>query len=720
MKRFLTSLKFTILSTIFLAGFIINSFIFRSPLAAAILLIFFGFLVIPILGRSAAPRETKNVQMLYGLFVLLSTVAIVGSIFYYLSAFTAPVAITMILFFPPLSWLIWQRIPQSEDVVAPGHNPLSGSTEKLKPLVIAAASTIILLLVVLFSIISKAATESAICSPWEVATPMFFLIFATISGLLTALSWRGCKKTIILPIFATSLFAFLAVALLVFPLGFGFDSFIHRATENHIAQYGTITPKPFYYIGQYSIILFFHYAFLLPIDWLDKIFVPLLTAILIPLAWITAAAHLLKDKKIATAILPIIFLLPLSSFIVTTPQGWDNLWFWLLILLSIPRQLDRDNQPIWPLVVGALATVLIHPIAGLPAILLIAFLAAATDPRRQKYPHLAAVFSWIIFLFGCLALPVMFVINNWKSGLAGSFDFSALSPNALIQNFHLNLFFENRFSPLLDFVYLFGWNQIILIIIAAMLGIIITARRKILTNINLSLSTLRLYIIMAVILFINYVVINSAVDFDFLIDYERGNYAARLIPLAIYCLSPFLIIFAGRIFTTLEKKPIVLKISALIFLVTLITSAFYLNYPRHDNYETGHGYNVSSSDIAAVIDVERDAAGADFVVLANQMSSAAALQEFGFKKYYGDQFYYPIPTGGALYQLFLKMNESPSRETALVAMDLIDVDRIYYLVSDYWWQAEKIIEVAKTNANNWWAIDNGEITIFEYNRQLGG
>ena len=53
-------------------------------------------------------------------------------------------------------------------------------------------------------------------------------------------------------------------------------------------------------------------------------------------------------------------------------------------------------------------------------------------------------------------------------------------------------------------------------------------------------------------------------------------------------------------------------------------------------------------------------------------------------------------------------------------MDLIDVDRIYYLVSDYWWQAEKIIEVAKTNANNWWAIDNGEITIFEYNRQLGG
>lgn len=708
MKHWLAKAKFTILSVIFLAGFVINAFIFESSIAAAVLLIFFLLLIIPALGRSAAPKETRIIQNIFGFFLLLSVVAIIGSAAFYLASFTAPVAITMVLLTPPIAWLIWQRIPPKEDAPARGHNPLSGSSEKPTKTGMAAAAVIILLLTAAGTTLSQAETEEAIRSPWEAAPTAIFLIIGLASILLVSLLWRGRERRISLPLVSGFLFVFLAVAFFVFPLGYGFDSFIHRATENHIAEFGTITPKPFYYIGQYAIILFFHHAFLLPIDWLDKILVPLLTALLLPVAWFAAAAHLLKEKKLAAASLIFLFLIPLASFIVTTPQGLGNLWFLIILLLAIPKIIDKSNLPVWPLIGGGLAAVLIHPIAGTPALLFLALLLTNTDSEKQKYPRITQGFSWIIILFGCFALPISFIINNLRSGQGLDFDFLALAPTALVHSLHLDWFFENRFSPILDFVYLFGWNQILLLIIGATVGIIWKWRE--------TAKTIQIYVAVAVVLFINFIIINSAVDFSFLIDYERGNYAARLIPLAVFCLIPFLIVFAAGWFKSVEGKPLILKISSIVLLSALITANFYLTYPRQDAYETSHGYNLSAADTAAAIDVERDAAGADYVVLANQMASAAAISEFGFKKYYQNQFFYPIPTGGSLYQIFLKMNERPDRATALAAMDLLEVDRVYYMVSDYWWQSEKIIETAKTNANDWWGINSEAVIIFEYDR----
>ncbi|MFH1253222.1 MAG: hypothetical protein V1664_02720 [Candidatus Uhrbacteria bacterium] len=722
MKHWLASAKFTILSVIFLVGFVANAFLLTSPLVAGFLLLLFIFLIITALGRAAVPREAKATQALFGFFILISTIAIVGSGFYYLASFTAPVAITMVLLSLPLAWLLWQRIPPKEDVPIKGHDPLTGPTAFLTRSGTLITAIIILLFTAAGFILSQSSTEQAIRSPWEVTNPIIFLIFGLAISLLVFLLLRGHERWFSAPLVSMALFIFLAVAFLIFPLGYGFDSFIHRATENHIAEFGTITPKPFYYIGQYAIILFFHYAFLLPIDWLDKILVPLLTALLLPLTWLIAAAHLLKNKKTAVATLAFLFLIPLSSFVVTTPQGLGNLWFLILILLATPRLTDKNNLPIWPLVVGGLATALIHPIAGIPALLFLGLMAANPNDQKQKYPRLAQVFSWIIILFGSLALPATFIINSLRSGQGWGLNFLALSPTALIHNLHLDLFFANRFSPILDFVYLFGWNQILLLFIGALVGLIWAWRNSGATGLptvalaKVGRSPLRIYAAMTAILVINFLILNSAVDFSFLIDYERGNYAARLIPLIIFCLIPGLIFFAGHWFSSLEKKPLVLKISSAILLSALIVSNFYLTYPRQDAYETNHGYNLSLADIAAVTDIERDAAGVDYVVLANQMSSAAAIKEFGFKKYYNDQFFYPIPTGNPLYQLFLKMNDHPARETALAAMDLLEVDRVYYLVSNYWWQSEKIVETAKTNADDWWVVNDGKITVFEYKR----
>ena len=142
-----------------------------------------------------------------------------------------------------------------------------------------------------------------------------------------------------------------------------------------------------------------------------------------------------------------------------------------------------------------------------------------------------------------------------------------------------------------------------------------------------------------------------------------------------------------------------------LLITAMATSAFYLTYPRRDAYETSHGFNVSESDITAVYEIESMANDTSYAVLANQNVSAGAIRSLGFAKYYGDLFFYPIPTGGDLYTFFLDMNNAPTRETAMNAAALLDetckqsehcqqetISSVFYVVNNYWWESNRIIE----------------------------
>jgi len=105
-------------------------------------------------------------------------------------------------------------------------------------------------------------------------------------------------------------------------------------------------------------------------------------------------------------------------------------------------------------------------------------------------------------------------------------------------------------------------------------------------------------------------------------------------------------------------------------------------------------------------------------VLANQQVSAAALREFGFSRYYkGDVYFYPIPTGGTLYQYYLDMvYKKPAKDTMLKAMDFAGVGQSYFVLNKYWWAFPKILAEAKLEADSWTEIKDGEIYIFKYSK----
>ena len=80
---------------------------------------------------------------------------------------------------------------------------------------------------------------------------------------------------------------------------------------------------------------------------------------------------------------------------------------------------------------------------------------------------------------------------------------------------------------------------------------------------------------------------------------------------------------------------------------------------RHDASIIGHGWSVGqqiSSAVGSMTMRERTV-----VISANQSVSAASLQLW-IQRYADEIFYYPLPTGGPLYQLFPKRaNHIPTR-----------------------------------------------------------
>jgi hypothetical protein len=130
------------------------------------------------------------------------------------------------------------------------------------------------------------------------------------------------------------------------------------------------------------------------------------------------------------------------------------------------------------------------------------------------------------------------------------------------------------------------------------------------------------------------------------------------------------------------------------------------------------GWNTSASDISTVIAINDDAGNEPYIVLAAQPVSAAALSKFGFFQYYdtpeGQIFAYPVPTGGPLYQYFLKMiYTEPSSEYMKQAMALAGVKRGYFVVNSYWTGADHIIARAKQTSESWFGINNADY-VFRY------
>ena len=668
--RPLALLNYSIVSFAFLAILITNAFAWQSSLLGVVLLtvflFFFGHLL--------------HERLALGIATLLASVSILGAIAYYLFELT-PLASLIIIF------LVILAVPflQHRDSAFP----------KLPNFLISKSVTILpatILFIATVSLLLNTQILTPVRSPWLVIPPVFFLVVFLFSLFTVA----SRSKLLFVALF----FLTISVALFVYPLGYGFDSFIHQATEQHIVENGTITPKPLYYVGQYAIIVIATNLFSIPVDVSDSFLLPLLATLLLAPIILISFKRINSAGRGNTAFgVFAIFLIPLSSFIVTTPQSLANFWVLLVILSSLIP--GRNFLPS----LFTIAAIVTHPLSGIPAML---FLLISRSVKQDKSCYRS---FWPLVGIGAIIMPILFVANSLISGQAIAFHPENLFPLPLFEMLRFDFFFENRFNALKDLVYLFGWNQTLIVLIMGIIGYRIAKK-------NEDLHALRLFGLISILMLVNYILLDRLFEFSFLIEYERSNYADRLLQLAQFFALPLvgltLTDWSRRLFT----KPLAIKVGAVGLTAIVLTSVVYMTYPRHDNYEISRGFNVGTSDFATVEYIHGQQEPGMYIVLANQAVSAAALKTYGFETYFnGDVFYYPIPTGGAMYELYLKMvNLGPTHQRAVEAMDLAGVDTAYFVVNDYWFLADKIIENAKREADDWVVIDNGATTVFEFQR----
>lgn len=520
-----------------------------------------------------------------------------------------------------------------------------------------------------FLILFLARTSDAMISPWQSVSFVFFILYflSTLYLIFYLLKKEINKNLAILLLTLLFLLSFL-VNTIVFKLGYGFDPFIHQTALEYIKNFNYILPKTPYYIGYYSLVLLINKITFLTIPLINKVIVPVLSALILPI---------LFYKYSKQNLLTVLFALTLnfSIFTVSTPQNLAFLF--LLITIFLNHKKESRNLAL----IMSLATLAIHPIAGIPALSF-----SLLNRFKIKKIILAVnilIFPFIFYFFN----QTIFSLNNIK-----------------LHTF--SCFYLNQENLLLNSIYFWKNNAWVLLLL-----ILIIFSKKLFKDkfVKLSLLTSLSFFIASFI--------SQAFVFSDLISYEQFDYSARLKTVALIFILPAILKSFSYLSYKIQEKKVNLQIILTIIVSSILITNLYISYPRLDNYHNSRAFSISQADIEAVYFIESKMDD-KYIVLSNQQLAVVALKELGFKRYLEidseEIYFYSIPTGGKLYQFFLEtVYQDHSSEPIKKAMNLGQVNHAWLAIHSYWWASDKIIEELKLQANSYYQI-NEEIHLFYF------
>lgn len=657
-------------------------------------------------------------------WIFLALIPIFGTLIYYIYALNN-LGIILSLILSIIAGLFVFKFVKNErqkfetEILETRSNLKQGSKLLTPSLLGSILTPVLFIIFVLLSFreLFQAGFDKALISPWQVINPNFFLLYG-LSALLLIIIIKQKKilnsfKLILLTIFY---FLSFSVALITYLIGYGFDPFIHQATIEYIAENGLILPKTPYYLGQYSLIIIldklvnlFNSISLISLESIHKLLVPILTALTLPTLFWNFLKKEGRGRRAALITILGILIIGFSPFIVTTPQNLSYLFLIILVFFTL-----REKSLLMSLLFAS-ASILIHPLTGLPAFGFILF-ALYEKKKDSLKPYFKKISLILIWLINTIALPLALYLSGGTK-----LDFSKLETtiSELFQLF-FGLKGAGQENIFLNLNYFLNFNQaliILIIIVSASSYFYLKLAQK---NNKNSLVIFKALSFSSLALIISYLLSNFIV-FNDVIFYEQTGYAKRILTIIIIFNLPFILIGFKDLISISLKKSLFTQITWALFLTIILTSSLYNSYPRLDEYTNSRGYNTSINDLRAVNSVaekNKNNGGDEYIVLANQQVSAAALKTFGFNNYLDIDnkqiYFYPIPTGGDLYQYYLKaVYNKPDKKTLNEAMKFAQVKEVYLIINKYWNRSAELINEAKFEADELWSIDN-EIFIFRY------
>ncbi len=643
-------------------------------------------------GCSGQLAINKSTRLIWGTIILCCGVSLAGSILFYVNLFsqTALFALAFILPWLGKHTIIRQTTPDA-------------SKKNLTQIIIdwLIVSSYLSAIIIFYLLVNFLKTAEAIRTPWLVVPPALFILLGLIAVLVIIVANKKTSPLWLVPFY----FIFLSLLPNIFPLGYGFDPFIHQASEKLLSLTGTISPKPLYYLGQYSLVNFFAQIFYLPIKFTDIWLLPALTSLTLPIVIYNFLNQLKTPASWKNVLCLAPLLLAVTYFTYTTPQGLAYLML-LIATFILASQKIGLTIPLWLPWLMAGATFFTHPLAGLPLIGVIAWWWLdnfGLNFKKIKYYKLG------MQIFTALIIPLTFIVSSWLKPSAANVKLTShLGDNLakLLQEINYHLPFWPRFIDLPDLVYLWGRPLVFLAVLLAIIGFIRSrySFQPLSTLAHITLMPLVGFLIMTLLFY-----------FPNLPANEQNFYSVRLWEITLLLMWPMVLVGLAWLLMKINdqiKYPLFLIGAGSLLLVT----SYYLTYQRLDIWHRDTAYNTTPYDINAVRLISQQSGGADYVVLANQAVSAAAIDEFGFNKYYQGNFYYPVPTGvNPLYEIYLNAVEqgTPTRDIIAPAANL-GVSQVFLVLNRYWANYYTLSEIAQKQADAWWSIADGKVTVYRY------
>ncbi|MFB6225804.1 MAG: hypothetical protein ABEJ02_00455 [Candidatus Paceibacteria bacterium] len=669
---------------------------FQIPsILEVIFLIFFYLFSGYSLGQLLLPNRGGAWKLFFGSLVSISITVIILSVIYWFFQVN-PLIISVVIVLMAAGCLLLSK--QTD------KNKQASLLKKAKSFIFSYNSWSLLAFVgylLIFFYLYTHRSGGMIISPWIPLGWEFFIAFLATTAVTLYILQQKKYELVKLPLLILHFGVFFTIAFILYKHGFGFDPFIHQATERWIAENGFITPKKPYYIGQYVLVVFIHLATNIPISWVDSALVPVLATLTIPS--ILYFALKIKQEGLLLALLP---LLLLDQFIVTTPNNFALL-IAALVIFWLWFEWNKPN--IKYSIIGltlSLLSAAIHPFIGLPILL---FYLGSLVYRKLDINKKAILGSYL--LLSVFLLPTVLGGYIWitdSGAIVNPLNNAGLFLD-LLKAPHWYLF-DRADLPwqLLYYFKAYIWGY--LLIAVSLFGFWKMDKTK---------KSL-FYIISALGVLGSAFFLASGLNFSKVISYEETVFARRILDLSWLLLAPGFILGTKQLInsTNLFKKKTLLITS----LSALLVFALYFTYPTRDPVSQYTGYNVRTADLKAVRSIDKRNKQKNYIVITNQMIGAAALKEFGFAKYLklkngSEHYFYSIPTGGELYKKFFSkmVYEEPKRKWMEQAMEFAGTNKAYFIHTNYWYPAAKIRDKAKKYADDWWSIE-GKVWVYEYKR----
>jgi hypothetical protein len=512
----------------------------------------------------------------------------------------------------------------------------------------------------LFATLFLNRTDEGLISPWQALPVGIFGLFF-LGSLFTLLAFRTVPTAWKFALSVIHSLAAFSVSAVVYQLGFGFDPFVHEAATVHILQFDYILPKQPFYIGQYVTVATLSRLFGLSVQTIHAWLVPIAASVLAPAA-LLIAWRAWTDMRASTAPLWLIWLYPFAYLTFTVPFNLALILL-LLCLALLPRRelLARITR-----LLLAGACLVIHPLAGIPAIILT--LSSEGARAFSKRIGMLTFAASALALYGALAAYTL--LND------GSLSLPSLSEWTGV----LRILFH---PPFIIFPSAPFWSALYIAYAIWPWALTIGGGVFLYRTSGASRTSARIMLGTAAGVLLAATATAGTLRYQNIISHEQFEFAFRLFAMLPWLLLPGWLVWLG------QKREILKKNRVVLLLALGMTAAWHVAYPQLNPIMHVYSPGVGRTDVATVDRIERIADGATYAALAPQLTSAAALRRIGFTRSLQSQdgaiHPYAIPTGGFLYENYLEMFHSQDVISPLRrAWDYAPIERLFVAVPYSW------------------------------------